>query len=223
MKNPKTPKAQETREKIFRTALEMFKEKGFEKVTMREIAKACNMAVGAAYYYFKTKEDIVFEFYLHTQQEHEEETQKIFKESKDVQERISKTITIKLEQFAPYRSMLSALFKIAGDPGHRLSPFSNESKKVREEAIDIFRHAIEGSNLKMRGEIRNYLPHLFWLYQMGIILFWIHDRSENQKQSLLLLKNSLKIIFQLIRLSRIPGLKKIKQSAIELLNQTKLN
>ncbi len=218
-KNLKTPKAQETRERIFKTALEMFKEKGFEKVTMRDIAKNCQMAVGAAYYYFKTKEDLIFDFYLQTQDDHYQESIKVFAETKDAQERIRKVIEIKIEQFIPYRGMLSALFRIAGDPNHRLSPFSEESKKIREEAVDIFRLALEGSNLKIKGEVRTFLPYLFWLYQMGIILFWIHDRSEGQKQTHVLLKHSLKIIFQLIRLSRLPGLKKLRQNILQMLNQ----
>src|SRR4051812_16540464 len=45
-----------TRERIFTVALNLFREKGFEGTTMREVAAAANMSLGAAYYYFASKE-----------------------------------------------------------------------------------------------------------------------------------------------------------------------
>src|SRR4051812_40550459 len=47
-----------TRERIFTVALNLFREKGFEGTTMREVAAAANMSLGAAYYYFASKEAI---------------------------------------------------------------------------------------------------------------------------------------------------------------------
>ena len=46
-----------------------FGERGFENATMREIAKAAEVAVGAAYYYFESKDAIVMAFYERSQEE----------------------------------------------------------------------------------------------------------------------------------------------------------
>ena len=31
----------------------------------------------------------------------------------------------------------------------------------------------------MPEELRAELPELLWLYQMGLVLFWVHDRSAH--------------------------------------------
>ena len=56
-----TRKAEETRSRILSEALTLFRERGFDQTTMRDIARAANVAIGAAYYYFESKDDILFE------------------------------------------------------------------------------------------------------------------------------------------------------------------
>src|SRR6267154_329621 len=58
-----TPKAGETRNRILSMALNLFRERGFDETSMREIAVAAGVAIGAAYYYFDSKEALVMAFY----------------------------------------------------------------------------------------------------------------------------------------------------------------
>ena len=46
------------RKEILKTALKLFSEKGFHNVSMNEIAKASEFAVGTLYKFFKNKEDL---------------------------------------------------------------------------------------------------------------------------------------------------------------------
>ncbi|PYT48006.1 MAG: TetR family transcriptional regulator, partial [Acidobacteria bacterium] len=46
---------EKTRELILQTALRLFRGCGFEITTMRDIARAAEVATGAAYYYFPSK------------------------------------------------------------------------------------------------------------------------------------------------------------------------
>ena len=66
---PAKAKAEGTRERIVDAALELFREKGFDETTMRDIAAAAGVATGAAYYYFRSKEELVMAFYARTAQE----------------------------------------------------------------------------------------------------------------------------------------------------------
>ena len=63
------PKAEETRNRILDAALRLFRERGFAETTMRDVATEAGVATGAAYYYFRSKEDLVMAFYLRTDQE----------------------------------------------------------------------------------------------------------------------------------------------------------
>ncbi|MBT2384043.1 TetR/AcrR family transcriptional regulator [Streptomyces sp. ISL-11] len=56
-----TPQARrsDTRERIQKTALDLFVSRGYEKTTLREIAGELGVTKAALYYHFKTKEDIL--------------------------------------------------------------------------------------------------------------------------------------------------------------------
>ncbi|MGM7635016.1 TetR/AcrR family transcriptional regulator [Bacillus sp. Hm123] len=49
----------ELKEQIFLRAVQLFKEKGYEKVTVQEIASACGIAKGTFFNYFAKKEQIL--------------------------------------------------------------------------------------------------------------------------------------------------------------------
>src|SRR5262252_4244479 len=68
LKTRTTRRAEDTRRKIYEAAMELFREKGFEETTMRDIAAKAGVALGGAYYYFSSKDAIVLEFYRQMQQ-----------------------------------------------------------------------------------------------------------------------------------------------------------
>ena len=63
----KTAKGQRTKQRIETVAWELFARKGFEKTTMREIAKEAGVSLGAAYHYFRSKDEMVMSLYRRTQ------------------------------------------------------------------------------------------------------------------------------------------------------------
>ncbi|MCJ8011835.1 TetR/AcrR family transcriptional regulator [Paenibacillus sp. KQZ6P-2] len=56
----KKQRKDELKELIFSTSLQLFKEKGFDGVTVEEITQACGIAKGTFYNYFPKKETILF-------------------------------------------------------------------------------------------------------------------------------------------------------------------
>src|SRR3954465_10385149 len=97
-----------TRERIFNVALDLFREKGFEGTTMREVAAAANMSLGAAYYYFASKEAIVLGYYEKVQEEHELRIAKALASSKDFRARLGVVMHSKLEILKDDRGLMSA-------------------------------------------------------------------------------------------------------------------
>src|SRR5262249_61561005 len=65
----KTSRGEQTRALILETALDLFKENGYEETTMRAIAQRAGVALGNAYYYFRSKEHLIQAFYGRTHQE----------------------------------------------------------------------------------------------------------------------------------------------------------
>jgi len=212
-----TPKAEETRRRILAAALDLFQERGFAETTMRDIARRADVATGAAYYYFPSKESIVMAFYWQTHVAFDAAHRARLAETRDLSERIRTLIELKIEQFQPYREFLGALFRSAGDPASPLSPFSEETREIRDQSIGHFRSALEGSNVRTPPDLGRYLPYLLWLYQMGIVLFWIYDRSARQTKTRFLLEQSSSLIANAIKISSLRILKPFRKSVLDVL------
>jgi len=61
IRKPKQARSIKTKEKILKTALNLFCKKGFYKTTTNEIAKEASIPIGSLYSYFKNKEMILLE------------------------------------------------------------------------------------------------------------------------------------------------------------------
>ena len=199
-----TAKAEETRERIVDAALKLFRDQGFDQTTMRDIAAEADVATGAAYYYFRSKEELVMAFYVRTVEEGRTLLPPAMARSNDLGKRLRAIIDFKLGQFAEHRRLLIGLARIGIDPDHPLSPFGNETRSIREEGIAEFEAALHGSNVRVPKDLQADLPRLLWLYQMGVILFWIFDNSPKQARTRTLLDGTLDLIVRLIRLSSLP-------------------
>lgn len=70
-------RALETKEKIFKASIELFKEFGFENVHINDIAKRTGTAKGTLYTHFKSKEHVVVEHYKGIDQHYELVYQKL--------------------------------------------------------------------------------------------------------------------------------------------------
>ena len=62
MTSVREKKKQETRQAIMQAAITLFAEKGFEKTSIEELAKAAGIGKGTIYGYFQTKNDILHAF-----------------------------------------------------------------------------------------------------------------------------------------------------------------
>ena len=217
MKSRPTPRAEDTRRRIYDAALKLFREKGFEPTTMRDIAAKAGVALGAAYYYFSAKEAIVLAFYQEMQESSQDSILEAMAGHKKLKDRIRCVLEKRLELLAPNRKFCDALFRHAPDTSDPLSPFSTETRPIREKAIEHLRVALEGSDVKVPGDLKPQLPYLLWLYQMAIILFWLYDRSPHQERTEKLIEKSLGLLVNLLRLSGLPLMKPLRKAALELM------
>src|SRR5512146_1020241 len=69
-KSAATNKGQATRAQLLEIGLRLFRQKGFEATTMRDIAAAAGMSLGAFYYYYPSKDSVVLDYYRRVQDEH---------------------------------------------------------------------------------------------------------------------------------------------------------
>ncbi|HEU0120032.1 MAG TPA: TetR family transcriptional regulator [Bryobacteraceae bacterium] len=215
MKPSKQPKSAETRAKILDAALELFREKGFAETSMREVAARAQVATGLAYYYFASKDAIVLAFY----QQAKIDMGPLLDEAqtgKKLEARLAALVQVKLRYFAPNRKFLGALMGHAADPANPLSPFAEQSREVREQDMAQFARALAETGTSVPEDMAEALPQILWMYQMGMILFWIYDRSEEQTRTARLLEVSVRMVALLVKLSGIPLAKPARKAVLEL-------
>src|SRR5271156_4168706 len=105
-----TAKAEITERRILDAALELFRSRGFEEATMRDIAAAADVATGAAYYYYPSKESIVLAFYQKACNEMQPRIEEARAAPKNCEARRRALIKSKLDYFAPYRGVRRAQY-----------------------------------------------------------------------------------------------------------------
>jgi AcrR family transcriptional regulator len=210
-------KSDQTRARILAAALTVFRERGFEAATMREIATVAGVAVGAAYYYFASKDALVMAFYEQAQEEMTPQAERILAAAKTLEQRLRGSIGLKFAYFAPNRALLGALSSHS-DPEHPLSPFSAHTASIRNHDIQFFARAVRDSRLRLPASILPYLPRLLWLYQMGLMLFWVYDRSPRQARTELLFDKTLRMMLLVFKLASLPLMRPLHRRAAELLH-----
>ena len=213
-----TTKGEQTKARILETALTLFRERGYEETTMRAIADRAGVALGSAYYYFRSKEQLIQAFYGRTHEEHLLACAPILARERQLKARLRGVMHAKLETIEPYHQFAGVLFKSAADPQSPLNPFSADSEPVRQQATALFAEVVHGSTARVPADLQAELPALLWLYHMGIILFWIHDPSPGRMRTYRLTDHTVDLIARLIPLASSPVLRPVRRKILRLLS-----
>jgi AcrR family transcriptional regulator len=208
--------SKDTQKKILEAALELFRERGFAETTMREIAARAGVASGLAYYYFASKDAIVLAFYQRAKDELAEVLEPAHTE-KRLAARLQAIIEAKFNYFKPNRGFLGALMGHAADPANSLSPFGEPSREIREFDISHYERALEETGTSVPADLAPHIAKVLWFYQMGLLLFWIYDRSPQQRRSRDLLEASLRIVVMLLKFSNLPLMRPARRSVLNII------
>jgi len=209
-------KADQTRQKILDVSLGLFLKQGYEKATMRNIAKEAGLAPGAAYYHFDTKEHIIFAFYEKSYEEHLPIVEEVLATEKEFKKRLAGAVKAHMQIAEHYHEISKILLTTAINPDHSLSPFSKASKELRDKNIDIFRRVIEGTSSSIPEALKSKLPEILWMFKMGMILYWVYDKSPKQKKTFQLIDQSSILIARLVTLSNLPVLKGFSEQFVKM-------
>ncbi len=179
------------RELVLEYAGRYFEEVGFEAVTMAELAKKCEISVGALYKLFDSKDAL---FYAYVKYQIDALYQEIVKATanvEDVEERLQIVIEKKFETFCSKSKLI--FDPIAGDP-----LFFMKLSKSRENPAQIIYDYTAGlfeqlcQKRRMECENPMKLAYLFHNFLLGFIEYWLHFGGDLRKES----RNALKMFIE---------------------------
>lgn len=216
-----TAKSEASREHILQVALKMFRKQGFDEVTMRDIAREAEVALGAAYYYFPSKEALVVAYYVHVQEEHTKRVREALAGKKlDLRGRLGVVMHTKIDIIQDDRKLIGAPFRYTGIPDHPLSFLGPGTRKIRQQAVEVIDEVLAGESLPK--DITELLPRALWALQMGLMLYFLYDDSPQQKRTRRLIDGSLDLAVRFIDLAKFPLLKPFRGRVLALLKDAEL-
>ena len=217
---PQRAGSEETRRMVLETALALFREQGFEKTTIRDIAARADLSLGAAYYYFPSKEAIVGAYYDYVQEEHLTLARTSFEQARDLRGRLAAALHTKIDVMEQDRALLRALFRYGGEPDHPLSWFGPATRDQRQRCIDLFGEALAGERLP--DDVREAAPTLMWTLHMGILLYFLYDSSPGQRKTRKLIDASVGLVVDAKRIAVSPLLRPVRKRVFTILREAGL-
>jgi AcrR family transcriptional regulator len=192
---------EKTKQQILHAALELFREKGLNGTTTRQISRRAGIAEGTLFNYFKTKEDLALYFF-------QKETKDLIEwfhasarlNKARLPEKLFAIIHKQLEYIEPYEDFIGAVFFRSLQPSSRLSPLSLESQELRVRYLQFIRgilaEAEEAEEIPPVGDLGAYAVGLFYI---GIVMYWLHDPSKGKQKTLALIDRSLKLATRVLK------------------------
>jgi AcrR family transcriptional regulator len=204
---PKTRRGETSRAAILGAALDLFQQRGYDATTMRAIADHAGVSLGSSYHYFPSKEHLVLEFYRHTHELHAAAIAPLLSREKDLASRLRGTIRAVVITCEPFHTVAGSIFSTVANPSSPLNPFGAAAKPLRDEVVALYAEVVRGSDARVPNDIAEMLPLMLWLYQMGILYFWIFDRSPGRLRTLEVIDETTDLIVRLIGLANVPILR----------------
>ena len=217
---PQRAASEETRRQILDTALTLFRERGFEETTIRDVAGRAGLSLGAAYYYFKSKEAIVGAYYDYVQREHQARAREAFAKSGGLRDRLRAAFHTKIDIMQEDRRLLRALFRYGGEPDHPLSWFGPATREQRQFSVAVFAEATAGEPLP--EDVRNAAPMLLWTLHMGVLLYFLYDASPHERRTRRLIDAAVDFVVDVKRLATSPLLRPIRRKVMNSLRDAGL-
>jgi AcrR family transcriptional regulator len=197
-------KSADTRAKIADTAIESFKERGYDQTTIRLIADEADISVGNAYYYFPTKNHLVQELYLRVQGDHRSRVTPLLATTTDIAKRLEIALLTGLDAIGPFHDSAPGFLAAAISPTSAVSPFGDDASAPREMAVSVFQDVVDGASNTIPADLKQQLPELLWMAYMGLTLFWVYDNSSGQAKSKKLAVRAAKLFGTILPLARLP-------------------
>jgi AcrR family transcriptional regulator len=219
-KSTKTPKGEETRRRVHEAAMALFREKGLDATTMRDVAAAAGMSLGAAYHYFPSKEAIVMAYYASIQDEHARLVDEAVRTHPDVRGRLSATFHSKLRIVRDDRKVLGALLRFTGDPHHPLSFLGRGTRPLQLQSIATFGEPLKGSGVP--ADFAPVAALMLWALHMGLLLYLLYDESPGQARTHRLADGAIALFLSAMKLVRLPLLKPLRTRLTAVLRDAEL-
>jgi AcrR family transcriptional regulator len=171
-----TPRGSERRTQLMNYAARRFAENGYHPTSVAEIVSGLGVGKGVFYWYFSSKEELMFELLKEAQHDLRRRQQQAIGDEPDPVERIALGMRASMAWFAENRHLFN-LFQFAETEDR----FSGAMRRGKDVAVgDLVRHVKEGI---VEGRVRDADPLMLTHAILGVTSQlareFIHERGES--------------------------------------------
>jgi TetR/AcrR family transcriptional regulator, cholesterol catabolism regulator len=152
---------------ILKHATEVFYEKGYQGASMRDLSRATHTSLSGLYYYFKSKERLLYLIQKHTFKTIVERLKKRLQDSSDPEQRIRIFILNHLEYFLDNRQAMKVLSHeddaLKDGFGQEIAAIKREYYRICVELLERFKEA-KGLEFKSRVAVLSLFGMMNWIY-----------------------------------------------------------
>jgi AcrR family transcriptional regulator len=201
-----TAQGLETRNRLYLTAIRRIAVRGWQATTLRDVAEEAGVSVGLLYRYFPSKRAIVLALYDDLSVEYA--TRAAILDHGPWRERFIEALRLSLDVLRPHRGTLAALVPVlVGDANDGLFAPGTAFSRIRVERV--YHEAVMGATDAPRPPLGPALARLLYLLHLATILWWLMDRSPEQRATehlLALLERALPSAALSLRVRRVRAL-----------------
>lgn len=174
----RTEEGDATRQRLYDAAIALIGERGYEAATLRDMASRAGVSPALLYRYFPNKRAVVLALY-----DALSETFAVRAAAMPEgrwRERFVHTLHLSLEVLGPHRVTLRALAPaLVGDAEEGV--FADNTAFSRRRVQAAFERAVLEASDAPKGALAPALGRLLYLAHLGVILWWVLDRSPGQR------------------------------------------
>jgi AcrR family transcriptional regulator len=182
-----------TRERILHAAAGLFRSRGFDSTTTRDIAQESGIATGTLFNYFETKEAIVAVL----ADEALGKARSAFARNTSaagLEEELFAFVAAELRQLKPLRKFITPLLETTLSPlatGRR-----NDHSALRTDHLETVSALARKHG---SAELSTVALQVYWTLYTGVLAHWAGDKSPKQEDTLAILDQSLSMFVAWLR------------------------
>jgi len=167
--------------KILEHATDVFYERGYEGASMRDLSRATGMSLAGLYYYFESKEKLLYLIQKHTFTTIVEQLRKRLRDEHAPEARVGIFILNHLEYFLANQKAMKVL---SHEDDVLKNGFGAEIAAIKREYYKICRGLLEDLKIQLGVEFDTRIAVLSLFGMMNWIYTWHHPKTDADAESL---------------------------------------
>jgi AcrR family transcriptional regulator len=169
-----TKQGADVRRRLYRTSLRLVAQRGYERTTLRDVARDAGVSVGLLYRYFPSKRAVLMALYDELSVEFVARAAAM--PTGRWRDRTIFALETSLDVLGPHRRALTALVPVlVGDPEEGL--FAPATAFSRTRVQEVFVAAVQEASDAPPPKSAEALGRLLYVGHLAVLLWWLLDKS----------------------------------------------